>query len=263
MFDGKIGSKRTVDYGGRRSSIKSTEEIRKEREKREIERKRNQAVKIIQRCVRRLQYQKKAFDQFRQKFDKKLSEILILKNALLGKGAVFIVPIETLLQLLQYVLFFYRVYNDTDRLDTLQKFLLESFQCQDERLQYFRAPKDIYQLALFRFRRILDLIVTTIAAMPLEEDSSLINGSLSFLEYVILQNRDFKGFVSDVLSAANGKSFSCICTSIKILLRSRQCVESMIPSQFDRRIKVLVNIVVHLMQSKDDYYGHTQEVRFP
>lgn len=102
MFDGKIKLNRTVagSSGPRKLDNKSfLEQQRLQRENRASSRKQKSAATTIQKHVRRLASQRKCFTEWREAFDRKMSEVYRIKTMLLqSRNLHFIVPSATIIE---------------------------------------------------------------------------------------------------------------------------------------------------------------------
>ncbi|RYH07506.1 hypothetical protein EON65_41710, partial [archaeon] len=112
MFDGKVGSSRKVDFGGKRvrSDQKSVlENARKEREQRAQDRIKAQASIRIQQLYRGYWTRKSVQNTEHNAVIKKMEEIRKIKHVLqTTKGVEFVVPKETIYPLINSLLASYK-----------------------------------------------------------------------------------------------------------------------------------------------------------
>eukprot|EP01038_Epipyxis_sp_PR26KG_P007199 gene7199-9826_t len=105
MFDGKVGSNRTVSAAGRTRGVLSVEDAKKQREIRALEKKRNSASIKIQAIVRGLLTRSKVSWKLTEELRKKLLDIYTLQQVFIQKQLPpFSPPVDSLVGIFRLIL---------------------------------------------------------------------------------------------------------------------------------------------------------------
>jgi hypothetical protein len=179
MFDGKVKSSRTVSFkstsGAKRESSAQdlVDNVRKQRELRQITKHRNNAAIKIQSTVRLMLCRKRVLSLFQQEFDKKVGDITKLKTLFLSKNSNFFIPVDILLGLYRLFFFFYNPKRDTDRTRKMQQYFYESIANSSTKHNL------IYQLLKPSHYNQWKLYVKLVISTMLPNDNEGVNGSES------------------------------------------------------------------------------------
>eukprot|EP01031_Cornospumella_fuschlensis_P032304 gene32304-39067_t len=184
MFDGKVGSSRKVDFGGKRvrTDQKSVLEIaRKEREQRAQDRVKAQASTRVQKSFRGYMTRKAIQASEREVVLKKIEEIHKIKHVLqTTRGVVFVVPKETLFPLSSSLLASFKQ-GDEEILAFVLELMLEglvdggsllSDQSCPPDLACIPDPKYLYSSGVYKLSRLLRHTLSVIPTLLFSPSSA-------------------------------------------------------------------------------------------
>lgn len=171
FFDGKIGSNRNVSLGGKKAKTESTkqllEETRKQREEREILKKRSKAISVIMNLIQKVLLKKRLYRKLRNDFDSVSSHSTL--------GGVKLVSWK-----MQLLCIFFDSDKDELRMEQLLCSLFESLNNTNENylLQcVWKVYKDGHS---YRFVRFLNLCLTRLQKL-FTSSSSLVSRHEHFI----------------------------------------------------------------------------------
>jgi hypothetical protein len=198
FFDGKVGTaNRSVSLAGKKAKADSAKELlentRKQREQREVFKRKNEAATCIQTWTRRFLTIKQLTTLYQEEFDKKVDDINKIKNMLKLQGVIFNVPLNTLSQLLSYlfILCNRRKKTDTGRVLVLQQFLIDSLSTTSKDYNYLLSLNykssdvsgDTISSSLYKYIRFLQFSVSSVTSNVLSLSSGKSGSSFNRTMY--------------------------------------------------------------------------------
>lgn len=220
MFDGKVGTGRSVSGGGRRDTKNAkdlVEKARKERELRAVQRLQNDAAKKIQTLFRKVHAQSITFTQLRKEFDKKVQEVTVLKAALKSKGATFLIPVPTLLHISTALAIFFRINEDGERLLKLQALLQESVVASDSTYNVIRqTASSIAAKVIFTLTKSSAATFSLLTQPETYRSPGQVDAHLAFLTSVLLFHRTLlDAQAQNLAQIVSGRIFTALCRTLK------------------------------------------------